>query len=1013
MANTQEQLLAINKEGSNIIVSAGAGSGKTAVLTQRVIRKILNGVDVNKLLILTFTNEAANEMKSRIRVSIIKERLNDQLILLDSAYITTFDSFALQIVKKYAYLLNVSQNINIVDSTIITIYKYKVIEKIFEDSYGNPDFDKLINNFCEKNDENLKKEIMNLSNTLDLQIDKDKFIENYFNTYGTDEHISKMILKYNILIKEKISELIKIYDKLKPYLTTNLIQKLDAYFKCLIDGKSYLEYVSFSDLKIPRILISSDEGKLIREELKQKVSEIKELLRFKDEQSIRNSITETYSNIKIILEIIKTIDSEVKQYKDKYEVYEFNDIAHMAIKIVKENRDIQEELKHYFNEIMIDEYQDTSDLQEEFINLISHNNLYMVGDIKQSIYRFRNANPYIFQKKYNNYSHSSGGIKIDLLKNFRSRNETLISINEIFNLIMDDEIGNANYRVEHNMIYGNTAYDLEDTKANNFLEIYNYSLEENLDYTPEEKELFIISEDIIKKIKNNYQVFDKSTGKLRNIKFSDICIITDRKNYMDTYKKILEYHEIPSVLYIDFDLTNSNSIIIIKNLISLVNKVKTKKYDDKFRYFFTSVARSFIFEYTDEEIYKRLTEQTIFDDEIITKCRLINIEQPLVKIINDILEEFSIYDKSTKLHSINEEIIRISNLLDIANNLSTLNYGLEEFTDYLEEVIKKELPIKYSVSSNISDAVKIMNIHKSKGLEFPLCYFTGMQNKFTIQELNNKILYSNQLGIILPTIDEENNKMKTILKDLYTNDYYKEEISEKIRLFYVALTRCREKMIIVTSLDENCEKYNHLVPSDVRIQYRSFLDILNSLDGIDKYISKKEAKYSHDYKSIKIKEIPDNNQIEKINKKTISLNYQAINQQHFSKETENILDKDTIKLMEYGTKVHESLEYIDFNKADNEIINYIFDTFPKNYKMLYHEYEFKYFKDGIEFHGIIDLMIEYADWIAIIDYKLKTIEDKNYRKQLAGYRSYIQDISKKKVKTYLYSIIDKKLKEIV
>lgn len=1013
MTNTQEQLLAINEEGSNIIVSAGAGSGKTAVLTQRVIRKILNGVDVNKLLILTFTNEAANEMKNRIRSSIIKEGLTDQLTLLDSAYITTFDSFALQIVKKYAYLLNISQNVGIIDSTIITIHKYKIIDKIFEDSYGNEAFDKLVDDFCEKNDENLKKEIINLSNTLDLQIDKDKFIETYFEKYGTEDFISKIITKYNLLIKEKISELIKIYEKLKTYLSDSSIKKLDDYFKCLINGVTYADYVSFSELKPPRILLSSEEGQTTRDELKQKITEIKELIRFKDEQAIRSSITKTYSHIELIFKIIKMIDNEVNQYKNKYEVYEFNDIAHMAIKIVKENSDIQAELKTYFNEIMIDEYQDTSDIQEEFINLISNNNVYMVGDIKQSIYRFRNANPYIFQKKYNDYNQLHGGIKIDLLKNFRSRKETLISINEIFNLIMDDEIGNANYQLEHNMIYGNETYDLEDTKTNNFLEIYNYSITDDLDYTKEEKELFIISEDIITKIKNKYQVFDKSTQKLRNIKFSDICIITDRKKYMDTYKKILEYHEIPSVLYIDFDLTNNNTIMILKNLILLVNNVNTKNYDEKLRYLFTSVARSFIFEYPDQVIYKRLTDKTIFDDEIIAKCRLINMDQPLQGVINDILNEFSIYDKLTKLHSIDEEIVRISNLLDIANSLSNLNYNLEEFVDYLDEVTKRDLPIKYSVNENISDAVKIMNIHKSKGLEFPLCYFAGMHNKFTIKELNSKILYNDSLGIVLPSFDEDNNQVKTILKDLYVNAYYKEEISEKIRLFYVALTRCREKMIIVTSLNENCEKYNCLVPRDVRIKYRSFLDILNSIQGIDKYITTKKAKYTHAYRMIKMKDIPNHSDIEKINKKTIPLNYQISNLKHFSKETSQIFDKETIKLMEYGTKIHESLEYIDFFETNNEIVNKLFEKFEKDYQMIYREYEFKYFEDGNEYHGVIDLMIEYTDWIAIIDYKLKKIEDKNYLKQLAGYRNYIESISQKKVKTYLYSIIDKSIKEII
>ena len=160
MANTKEQQLAIDMDGTNIIVSAGAGSGKTAVLTQRVIRKIMDGVDVDRLLVLTFTNEAAREMKSRIRDAIIKNNLDKQLGLLDAAYITTFDSFALSLVKKYAYTLNIDKNIGIVDSNIITIYKYKILDEIMDSKYGEEKFDKLIGDFCLKDDESLKKKII-------------------------------------------------------------------------------------------------------------------------------------------------------------------------------------------------------------------------------------------------------------------------------------------------------------------------------------------------------------------------------------------------------------------------------------------------------------------------------------------------------------------------------------------------------------------------------------------------------------------------------------------------------------------------------------------------------------------------------------------------------------------------------------------------------------------------------------------------------------------------------------
>lgn len=1012
MKNTVNQQLAIDKDGSNIIVSAGAGSGKTAVLTQRVIRKILDGVSVDRLLVLTFTNEAANEMKNRIREAIIKNNLTDQLSLLDSSYITTFDSFALSLVKKYAYVLNISSDIGIIDENIIKIYKYKVIDKIMNDKYGDRLFDKLINDFCLKDDERLKKEIINLSDKLDLVIDKKEYIDEYFNRYMNEEVISLRIKEYENIIKVRIQELDSIYKNFMDYIDDKTINKLDDYFKCLFNGNSYDDFVLFKKLPMVRIISVKEGGEEYKKELKEKIDEIKYLLRFDNSTLIKDTLFETNDYIKVILDIINSMDLEVNYYKEKNGVYEFNDIAHMAIKIVRDNELIREEVRDYFNEIMVDEYQDTSLIQEEFVNLISHNNVYMVGDVKQSIYRFRNANPYIFQDKYNRYSKNDGGIKIDLLENFRSRSETLNNINEIFNLIMDDEIGNANYLLEHNMVYGNKSYDNEDTCVDNNLEIYNYDNEINLEYTDYEKELFIVSEDIKKKINERYKVFDKKTGKLRKIEYSDICIITDRNKYLDKYKKILEYGGIPSVIYMDMVLTNDKVILILKNLISLVEHVNNKIFDDKFRYLFTSVARSFLFEYDDDKIYQLINERKILSDEIITKCQKISLDEPLVRVINNILLEFSVYDKLTNLYNITEDLVRIDNFITIANNLSNLGYGISDFCDYLDEVIDRGLLVKYSVNTNNQNAIKIMNIHKSKGLEFSLCYFVGMGNKFTIKELNERMLFNEKLGIILPYFNGEE-LCDTILKDIYRFDFFREEISEKIRLFYVALTRCREKMIIVCSLSQDRDKYLGMVPDIVRMKYRSFLDILNSVSVIDKYIISKEADYTHDYDKVMIKEldqIKDDNKV--INKKKIDLEYTTCLKHHFSKDNMDILSKDEINLMEYGTRVHEMLEYADFNDEKNEIVNKLFEKIDRNYTKIYREYEFRNVDDGVVYQGIIDLMLEYPDYINIIDYKLSNINDDAYIKQLYGYKKYIERISKKKVNVYLYSIIKNELKEI-
>lgn len=1010
MANTKNQQLAIDLEGTNIIVSAGAGSGKTAVLTQRVIRKIKDGIPVDRLLVLTFTNEAANEMKNRIRSAIIKNNLTEQLGLLDSSYITTFDSFALSVVKKYHYLLNIKKDISITDKNIISIYKNKIITDIFERKYGEASFNSMINAYCLKDDKIIKDFILEISSKLDLLVDKKTYLSNYIEIYYSDKHIKELLNEYTKIIKNKIEELRDTYKDLLSFINDSTINKLDKYLSPLFTGNKYDEFVLFNTMPTVKITLTEETGKDIKDEFKNKVDEIKKLLHEKSEIDLINAIISTKEHAKVIIDIIKELDKFVEEYKDTYGIYEFNDIAHMAIDIVANYPSARDELKEYFNEIMVDEYQDTSSIQEEFISHISNNNVYMVGDIKQSIYRFRNANPYIFQEKYDSYSHNLGGIKIDLLENFRSRKETLFNINEIFNLIMDNDIGNADYIKTHNMIYGNKLYDEEDTKNNNSLEIYNYSLEDE-EFTNVEKELFIISEDITKKIKEQYPVFDKEEKKLRPIKYSDICIITDRNTHLTNYRKILEYNKIPSVIYMDEELTSDTVIMVIKNLIDFVNHVKNNILDDKFRYLFTSIARSFLFNYSDDLIYRINKEKTFSKDNIYKIATTIDTSLSLVSVINEIIEKYDVYLSLTNLSDIDKDITRISNLIDIASSLNDMGYTIEEFINYLEEVNKLGLSVKYKTDTGSADSVKIMNIHKSKGLEFSLCYFTGMTNKFTIKEISSKFIFDSNYGIILPYL-KDNELTDTITKDIYKYHYLLEEVSEKIRLFYVALTRCREKMIIVAPLDDTTAGYNNLVPFNKRLKYRSFLDILKSINLINKYIVNKTAHYTKDYLLSKIKKIEEQKKQPSVTEKLVNIEYKKLKTAHFSKEKISLLDKDTIKKMKYGTDIHELFEYTDFSNTNNKVVKKLLKNIDLNYQEIYKEYEFIYTKEDTTYHGIIDLLLVYPNHISIIDYKLKNIDDEAYLKQLSGYLEYIKSITNKEVSIYLYSILDEELRKI-
>ena len=1024
---TKEQQEAIDEVGKNIIVSAGAGSGKTAVLSERVIKK-LEKVDINKLLILTFTKEAANEMKERIRKKIKKNKnLKKQLDMIDSAYITTFDSYSLSLVKKYYYLLNISPNVGIIDSSIINIKKTEYIDTIFENLYEkeNPLFQKLIKDFCLKDDKEIKNYIIELNNKLDLKLDKEEYINNYLENNFNDETIDKNINKYIDLIKEKIKEIKdNIYD-MQILVDGKYYEKLLEVLNPLLNSNTYEEIKNNSIIKLPQLPRgSSDELKEKKEELKNLIDHINKLTEEPLEQ-IKENILKTKDYIEIILGIIKELDKNITNFKQQSEMYEFNDIAKMAIKVLEQNENIRLELKNYYNEIMVDEYQDTNDIQEKFISLIENNNVYMVGDIKQSIYRFRNANPNIFRSKYNNYEKLNGGIKIDLLKNFRSRTEVLDDINLIFNLVMDDKIGGAEYKETHQMIFGNTSYIEQGLiNENHNFEILNYKYE-NKTYTKEEIEIFTIATDIKNKIENKYKVYDKDNNIIRNIEYKDFCIIMDRNTEFPKYKKIFEYMHIPLTLYQDEVLTMENDILVLKNIMNFIVKINKKEYDTHFKYYFTSIARSYLFNVSDNDIFNSFKNKDFYNTDIFKISKEIsdNLENLTnEEFIKEIINKFNIIENTIKIGNIEASMIRIEYLLNLSKSLTELGYTPYELAEYIKEMVEGKNEIKYSLNTNIGNNVKIMNIHKSKGLEFHICYYSGLHKTFNISDLKQLFTIDNELGIITPYKDEE--IKETIYKELLKDKYMKEEIAEKIRLFYVAMTRCKEKMILVTSLtDKEKEKINNIVEDSIRLKYRSFLDILNSIkENIKEYIidiDLNNQNLTKDYNIIK-----DNNyEIEKPNikldKRKINIETNIEEEKHFSKEINKLISKEEYKNMEFGTKMHYILELIDFknpnlNNVENfykeKINNFLKQDILKNIKEtnIYKEYEFI----DESYHGIIDLMLEYNDHIDIIDYKLKNIEDKAYISQLNGYKNYIENKFNKKTIIYLYSILDNRIEEV-
>lgn len=1025
---TEEQQLAIDKENTNIIVSAGAGSGKTAVLTARVIRKLKDNISINQLLILTFTKKAAHEMKERIRLEILKDdSLKKELNYIDSSYITTFDSFALSMVKKYSYLLNINKNIKIADSSIIYLKKKKILDDIFDNFYkeNNSLFLKLVADFTIKDDNDLKKYILDINDKLDLKYDKISYLNRYIDNYYSDLNINSLIDEYNKLLINKIKKIDLLLTEFSNFVETDYYLEVQNNFLMLLQSTNYDDIKKNVVVKFPNLpKNSSEEAKDLKKEITEMLTRISELVRFSDSLKLKECLLSTKDYVSIIIDIIKKLDLEINKFKNTNFIYEFNDVSKMAIDILKNNNEVLLELKNSFKEIMIDEYQDTSDLQEEFISLIENNNVYMVGDIKQSIYRFRNANPYLFKNKYDMYSKNLQGFKIDLTKNFRSRMEVIDNINLLFSLIMNDDLGGADYKKTHRMIFGNNIYfEKGKTEQNNNIEIFDYEYDSSLGYTKEEIEIFFIATDIKNKINNKYKIFDKNDNVLRDAKYSDFVILLDRSTNFDLYKKIFEYMSIPMTKYTATNITNEIEILLIKNILKLILCVEDKKYDIEFKYAFMSIARSYLFQFSDEEIFSFFYNNNFKDNKlyeivyaIASKIDYLSLNE----LISIIIDNFEFYSKQVLIGDVKNRINRLQSIIDIFNNLAEIGYDVYEAYEYLENLIEEKYKLEIKETEEDNDSVKIMTIHASKGLEFPICYFASLHSTFNIRELNEKFLYNNKYGIVAPYFDEGIGK--TFVKDLVKEEYIKEEISEKIRLFYVALTRAKEKMIVVTSYKNNNRKRSLENCS-------SFLDMLSFVkENMKDYIFNVDLSKINLTKNYNL--VKEYNYRENIEHTDLKISFfeldilnNILNKERISKETKDLLDKDIKEKMEFGKYIHKVLEYIDFKNFDISLF-----SIPEFYKTridkfinlvnkeeiinVYKEYEFSYINNDIYEHGIIDLILEYDNHIKIIDYKLKNIKDGDYRRQIEKYKEYLSNKTNKKIDTYLFSIIDGTLERI-
>lgn len=913
---TKEQNDAIIKKDSNILVAAAAGSGKTAVLVERIIRKIIEDkIDIDKMLVVTFTSAAASEMREKILDAIYKKidenpydlNLQRQINLLNKSSICTIDSFCLDVIRNNFFEINISANARVADVAEINLLKQEVLDEIFEEKYMNndPNFLDLIEKYTKYNrDEELQKIILEIYDFMQTTPFPDDWINEKVQMFQKEtknqnlsENIWGKVIVNNIqeilkdcIYKEKnildkmakfpelgkfiitIEEDLKKYDNIKTNLNNwdkavEIIKEF-KYEKWPIDRKCE------NDLKV--------EAKEVRDKVKSEFEKIKEIMIF-DTNECYQDMLYMHNVLNNLKTIILEFSEKFTQKKIEKNIIDFNDIEHLALKILVQKdengiirkTEVANKYAEKFEEIAIDEYQDSNDIQEMILNSVSKgNNIFMVGDVKQSIYKFRQACPEIFLNKYNSYKlepKENEDRKIQLFKNFRSRKNILDITNIVFENIMSEELGEIEYNQNEYLNLG-ANYEKSEQNLKTELNIINLKDEDNIwktDDTEDGEEESEKIENIVlearlvaKKIKelidNKYQVFDKKTGK-RDIRYSDIAILLRSANVVaPIYEK--EISDLGINVYTD-NSKNYFESIEIDTIISVLKIINNPMQDIPL----VTVMRSAIANFTDNELIEISFEKDnlSFYNKTL-KCLENTKNENLKNKITYLLNLLEKWREEEKYKSLDELIwtiyidtgylefvrllpngkLKVENLkllFEKAKQYESASFkGLYNFINFLD---KLKLSNGDSNSAKIigenENVVRIMSIHKSKGLEFPVVILAETGKKFNFMGLNKKILLHKDLGIGPQYIDEERHiEFKTLAKTAINIAIKNEMIAEEMRILYVALTRAKEKLIITAVQKDyyksNDEKINNIMSYNVKNKlppyiikkYNSYLDWL-------------------------------------------------------------------------------------------------------------------------------------------------------------------------------------------
>ena len=905
---TNEQLQAIKTRRCNLLVAAAAGSGKTAVLVERIIRIITdeeNPVDIDKLLVVTFTSAAASEMRERIAAAISKalekspnsKNLQRQLTLLSRANITTMHSFCLDVIKNYFYTIDLDPSFRIGDETEATLIKNEILEELFEEYYeeDNEEFKDLIEAYSgSKDDLKLKEMILSLYRfSMSGPWPEQWLVEKAedFNISTIDD-LDKSpwvkVLKDSLRVElegflnmyKKAINIINDTDGLEPYLEAfnSDYDYLERAYASLNENLNSiyiaLNSITFIKLKTVKKNQVSDENaqntvKSIRDSVKKKIkSLIESTFEFTPQEAL-DGIIGAYPFMKSLASVTLEFSKRFNEKKREKNILDFNDLEHLCLKILidrDENNNIipskvAEHFMEFFDEVLVDEYQDSNNVQETIIDLVSRrrfeeSNVFMVGDVKQSIYRFRQAKPELFLDKYNRYSLEEGSNdrKIQLYKNFRSREEVIEGVNYIFKMVMSQTVGELEYTDEEALNLGASFEEVNDDesivggeielhildKSGIVKEKVEDSFDDDDEIAKEEEEdidgITLEAKIVAKRIKElfeikdgkRFKVFDKDTKEYRDVKYKDIVILLRAtKNWAEIFLDELGSEGIP--VYADTGSGYFESIEI-RTIMSLLKIIDNPLQDVPM----IATLRSPICGFTAEELSDlRLLNKDLYFYELIKEVSegIHEINEELKFKCSKFIDDLSKWRERAIYTPIDEFIwylymdtafygyvgampngkLRQANLKILFQRAkqyeSTSFKGLFNFINFINKLRKSSGDMgSAKVLGENEDVVRIMSIHKSKGLEFPVVFTSGMGKQFNLMDLSNSILYHEELGFGPNFVNlETRNSYSTLAKEAIKKRIRLETLSEEMRILYVAFTRAKEKLII-TGASSNLEK---------------------------------------------------------------------------------------------------------------------------------------------------------------------------------------------------------------